>query len=60
MPGTKQDQQSSRKQSQLLKKFHALDEDGMASIGESLANGDVYINKYSPVFNTDQPAAPGG
>ena len=36
------------------KKFHALDEDGMARVGESLGNGDVFINKYTPVINETQ------
>lgn len=32
------------------KKFHALDEDGMARIGESLNSGDIFINKQTPVM----------
>jgi hypothetical protein len=31
-------------------KYHALGEDGMARVGESLNNGDIYINKHTPVF----------
>lgn len=38
----------------LNKRFHALDEDGMARVGEALANGDVFINKYVPVINESQ------
>lgn len=38
----------------LNKRFHALDEDGMARVGEELANGDVFINKYVPVINESQ------
>ena len=34
----------------MFKKYHALDETGIARVGESLASGDVYINKYSPVL----------
>ena len=36
------------------KRFHALDEDGMARVGESLGSGDVFINKYAPVINESQ------
>lgn len=36
------------------KRFHALDEEGTARIGESLASGDVFINKYAPVINENQ------
>ena len=32
----------------MMKKYHALDEDGMARIGEMVGNGDVYINKHVP------------
>jgi DNA-directed RNA polymerase III subunit RPC2 len=32
----------------VLKKFHALDNTGVARVGESLAQGDVFINKYVP------------
>lgn len=38
----------------LSKKYHALDVDGMARIGESLSNGDVFVNKYVPVINESQ------
>lgn len=31
-----------------MKKFHALDKDGLARIGEKLSSGDIYINKYRP------------
>lgn len=34
----------------IYKKYHALDEDGMARIGESLSNGDIYVNKHTPVL----------
>lgn len=47
MPGVSQKDQKKA----FNKKFHALDEDGMARVGESLANGDVFINKYAPVIN---------
>jgi DNA-directed RNA polymerase beta subunit len=30
------------------KRYHALDETGTPRIGESLSNGDIIINKYSP------------
>lgn len=36
------------------KKFHALDEDGMARVGEALSNGDIYINRYAPVISENQ------
>ena len=50
------------KNQKVFKKFHALDETGIARVGESLNNGDIYINKYSPVMlnnsaNTD-PSIP--
>jgi DNA-directed RNA polymerase beta subunit len=35
----------------LNKRFHALDHDGMARVGECLNAGDVYVNKYVPVIN---------
>ena len=31
-----------------MRKFHALDQDGLARVGEKLSDGDVYINKYRP------------
>ena len=31
-----------------MKRFHALDKDGMARVGEQLYENDVYINKYTP------------
>ena len=31
-----------------LKKYHALDSDGMARISEQLNDGDVFINKHTP------------
>ena len=31
-----------------LKKYHALDADGMARISEQLNDGDVFINKHTP------------
>lgn len=31
-----------------MKKYHALDQDGLARIGETLNDGDVFINKYRP------------
>jgi len=40
----------------MYKKFHALDETGIAGVGEALSNGDVYINKYSPVMTNDTMA----
>lgn len=45
-----------KKSSAMNKKFHALDEDGMARIGESLGSGDVFINKYAPVISESQAA----
>lgn len=30
-------------------KFHAIEKDGLPAIGSKLLNGDVYINKYTPV-----------
>ena len=38
---------------QHFKKYHALDESGLARVGELLSNGDVYINKYAPVIGND-------
>jgi len=38
----------------LSKKYHALDVDGMARIGESLSNGDVFVHKYVHVINESQ------
>jgi len=31
-----------------MKKFHALDSDGLARVGEQLHDGDIFINKYRP------------
>ena len=36
-----------------MKKFHALDQDGIARIGEKLNDGDIYINKYRPQAQID-------
>jgi DNA-directed RNA polymerase III subunit RPC2 len=32
----------------MFKKFKALDKDGMAHVGQSLQDGDIYINKHVP------------
>ena len=37
-----------------MKKFHALDQDGLARVGEKLSDGDVYINKYRPDMTSVQ------
>ena len=34
-----------------FRKYHALDESGISRVGEILQSGDVYLNKYSPVFS---------
>ena len=31
-----------------MKKYHALDKDGMARIGEKLSENDIYLNRYVP------------
>ena len=31
-----------------MKRFHALDQDGIARVGEKLSDGDIYVNKYRP------------
>mgnify|MGYP000969567531 CR=1 FL=1 len=31
-----------------MRKFHALDQDGLARVGEKLGDGDIFINKYRP------------
>jgi DNA-directed RNA polymerase III subunit RPC2 len=36
-----------------FKKFHAIDESGIARVGESLNNGDVFINKLVPSQMSD-------
>jgi DNA-directed RNA polymerase III subunit RPC2 len=36
------------KRAGMLKRYHALDKDGMARIGEKLNDGDVFINKHVP------------
>lgn len=33
------------------KRFHALGQDGLANIGTKLENGDIYVNKYVPIFD---------
>lgn len=38
------------------KKFHALDENGTARVGELLQNGDVFANKCTPVIE-DSPSS---
>jgi DNA-directed RNA polymerase III subunit RPC2 len=35
------------------KKLHAIDRDGLPFIGEKIYNGDIYINKFTPVGKTD-------
>jgi DNA-directed RNA polymerase beta subunit len=32
----------------MLKRYHALDKDGLARVGEKLDDGDIYINKCVP------------
>ena len=39
---------ASDKRYPMKKKFHALDRDGLARIGEKLHDGDVFIHKYVP------------
>jgi DNA-directed RNA polymerase III subunit RPC2 len=41
--------------SHLEQKFHAIDKDGLPFIGSKLLNGDVFINKYTPINKTDLP-----
>lgn len=36
------------KKGPVLKRYRALDETGTPRVGESLSNGDIIINKYSP------------
>lgn len=36
-----------------IKRLHAIDSDGLARIGSRLTNGDVYINKYTPINKAD-------
>ncbi len=36
------------KKGTIQKRYHALDETGTPRVGESLSNGDIIINKYSP------------
>lgn len=43
----------------IFKRFHALDVDGIARVGESLNDGDVYINKHVPDFSTAKPSSEG-
>lgn len=31
-----------------MRKYHALDKDGMARVGEKLEDGDVFLNKHVP------------
>jgi DNA-directed RNA polymerase III subunit RPC2 len=45
---------------QLFKRFHALDEGGIARVAEKLSNGDVIVNKYCPTTqDPNQPAVQG-
>lgn len=37
-----------------FKKFHAIDESGIARVGAQVAQGDVFINKYTPVLTNEQ------
>ena len=42
-------------------KFKLLDSDGLCALGESIENGDYYINKISPTNTKDLfPMGPGG
>jgi DNA-directed RNA polymerase beta subunit len=36
----------------MLKKFRALDKDGLARVGEELRDGDIYVNKHVPDTST--------
>ena len=39
--------------STMEQKYHAIDKDGLPTIGSKLLNGDVYINKYTPINKND-------
>jgi DNA-directed RNA polymerase beta subunit len=39
------------------KRFHALDETGIARVGESVASGEIIINKHAPVMTADAPTS---
>lgn len=39
-----------KQKSNMYAKYHALDDDGMARVGEKLSNGDIYINKHTPIL----------
>ena len=43
-----------RKNAQLEKQNHALDKDGLPFVGDKLVNGDIYINKFTPINTTDE------
>jgi len=36
-----------------LKKYSAIDQDGLARLGEQIKSGDVYVNKQTPLNKTD-------
>jgi DNA-directed RNA polymerase III subunit RPC2 len=40
------------KKANMLKKFRALDKDGLARVGEELRDGDIYVNKHVPDTST--------
>lgn len=35
----------------IIKKYKCLDEDGLAKVGVSIQNGDLYMNKKVPVVS---------
>ena len=35
----------------IMKKYKCLDNDGLAKIGASIQNGDLYVNKKVPVVS---------
>lgn len=39
--------------SNIDRKTHAIDKDGLPFIGEKLQNGDIYVNKYTPINKND-------
>ena len=49
-----------RHKQQLYKRFHALDEGGIAGVAEKLNNGDVIVNKYCPVSQDPNQAPVAG
>ncbi|OMJ79016.1 hypothetical protein SteCoe_21047 [Stentor coeruleus] len=41
-----------------LRKFHAIDKDGIAFVGSMVVTGDVVVNKETPINKVDQVASP--